>query len=356
MLNFEHYEKNGRKYYNGNRLRSHTDSDVWISVGGRGIGKTYDWKKYFIRRYLKGKGQWTYCMRYPNNIKNPDLLLDDVKKDFPKYEMKCEGKRMYIRRRGDKKWQVMGLVIAMSKAGDFKGTSYENMTGFLFDEFQIDNDDRRLARYLKNEVITFSNLVESLFRTRDFKIVLLSNAITISNPYFEVWRINPRADKITNYTKIYNINGQRVKFKVTLEMVNSDEFTDRYETKTAKIAISTGLSDSSLMNNFKNDNKTFIEKTPKKSRFMFSIVRNGTEVGIWYKNSKLYATTKRRNTNRRYTTKEKEANESLRYVKSYNDYEDLVILKTYAMAQKIRFESVHIKNALTQFLYDLHIY
>ena len=38
--------------------------------------------------------------------------------------------------------------------------------------------------YLKNEVFTFLNLLETIGRMRDIRVFLLANSVTITNPYF----------------------------------------------------------------------------------------------------------------------------------------------------------------------------
>lgn len=38
--------------------------------------------------------------------------------------------------------------------------------------------------YLKNEVFTFLNLLETIGRMRDIRVFMLANSVTITNPYF----------------------------------------------------------------------------------------------------------------------------------------------------------------------------
>ena len=79
--------------------------------------------------------------------------------------------------------EVCGFAMTLSTAQDLKSTNFDGVKNIIFDEFIIDEGQKKY--YLHNEVETFLNLIETLARMRDVRIFLLGNAGNIvTNPYF----------------------------------------------------------------------------------------------------------------------------------------------------------------------------
>ena len=64
--------------------------------------------------------------------------------------------------------------------------SYPDVTMIIFDEFII---DKGTYKYLSDEVTCFLEFYETVARIRDVQVFFLSNAITITNPYFLYWNL-----------------------------------------------------------------------------------------------------------------------------------------------------------------------
>lgn len=79
-----------------------------------------------------------------------------------------------------------GYAIPLSTANILKSSTFEKVGLIIFDEFLI---TRSTYHYLPNEIIQFAELLETIIRLRpNIKILLLGNAISISNPYFDFFR------------------------------------------------------------------------------------------------------------------------------------------------------------------------
>ena len=189
---------NEKTYYNGMKLKSNTDCDILQSIGARGCGKTTWWIAWFILDFIDNGKQFTHLVRYKDDLKEKDIFFNDVQMlFFNDFEFKIEGDKGFIRLKKKKQnkndgWEWMCLFKCISRSKTMKGTNYPNMYNILFDEFQIDTTDRRLNKYINGELKYFASIVQSLKRTRPGIVIMLSNAVSITNPYFSTWCIAPK--------------------------------------------------------------------------------------------------------------------------------------------------------------------
>lgn len=79
--------------------------------------------------------------------------------------------------------EVCGFGMTLSTAQDLKSSNYPNVSTIIFDEFIIEEGQKKY--YLHNEVFVFLNLIETIARMRDIRVFLLGNPANIfTNPYF----------------------------------------------------------------------------------------------------------------------------------------------------------------------------
>ena len=67
--------------------------------------------------------------------------------------------------------------MTLSTAQDLKGSNFPNVTTLIFDEFIIEEGQKKY--YLHNEVFVFLNLIETIARMRDVRVFLLGNPANV---------------------------------------------------------------------------------------------------------------------------------------------------------------------------------
>ena len=72
-------------------------------IGGRGIGKTYGFKKDCISRYKKKGKQFLYLRRYKTDLKKIKTFLNDQFENFKDDEFKITGDSS-----GKRRWMASG--------------------------------------------------------------------------------------------------------------------------------------------------------------------------------------------------------------------------------------------------------
>ena len=233
-------------------------------VGNRGAGKTYGAKKKVIERYLKTGEQFIYVRRFKEELKRCKTFFDDIAAEFPDHEFKVHGKEFFI----DK--ELAGYAMPLSTSKIEKSTPMPNVAWIIFDEFIL---DRGYYHYLPDEVTYFLEFYETVARTRDnVRVYFLSNALTITNPYFLYFKLDLPTAK----------SNIKVKNDILIEMVAKQEFIDfKKNTRFGKIISGTKYGDYAIENTFFRDDNTFIEKKSGRCAYSFGIKYMDKVFGIW---------------------------------------------------------------------------
>lgn len=277
------------KYYNPKRLLSYQDCVVLMSVGARGIGKTFGIKSLMINEYIKKGKQSVYMRRNDTDLKNMDTFMDDIASVFPYYEFRKTSNTIDIKHVDAEEWETFIYLMALTTVKRFKGPNFPKVAYVVFDEFIIDDRDKRSQRYLPNELECFADLVETVSRTRDVKIIMLSNALSTNNPYFIQFDIeSPKPGTITKkiIKEKIEIDGEifTVDFRMAIELPNSSEYAkEKINTPSGKLSVVLGTASSSINNEFYLDDNAFIqpELTKHKKTFIFNLKYNGIYYGVY---------------------------------------------------------------------------
>lgn len=199
------------EFYNGTGLLSY-GAYFNMCIGGRGIGKTFFWKKFCLTKWLKSGQEFVYLRRTQTELDEIDKekfftieLLTQAFKNFELVDIKVTRKGTDISFKCDNKEHkldvdtniisitarritINGSILAYMKALStwvkLKGSEYDNVFTILFDEVLIDIASSNKL-YLPNEYDALIQLISSVFRNRtNVRIILLSNATNYNNPYF----------------------------------------------------------------------------------------------------------------------------------------------------------------------------
>ena len=250
-------------------------------VGMRGGGKTYGSLKYAIQRWLAAdkadkSSQFLYVRRLKSELEKLTIsrggrLFKAVENEFPGYELKAESNELSIRDKSQgSRFKTLGYAQPLSTASILKSDAFPYVDLIVFDEFIIDN--KGTYHYLKSEVTKFLDLYETVARGRDVKVFFLSNAVSVSNPYFDYFHLDkPR-------------NGRFQKFGSDIlveNYVNEQLSNQKKRTRFGNIIAGTEYSDYAYDNEWLLDNSDFLEKKTQRSRFCCTLIYNGTKLGIW---------------------------------------------------------------------------
>ena len=243
-----------------------------IVLGERGVGKSFQAKKFIINDFLKNGNEFFYVRRYRtelekayegffDQLQNEGLFLDHT---FKIVTNKKKVDKFYIDN------QICGYGIPLSTSNILKSASFPKAKNLIYDEFLIDNGT---YHYLRNEVIAFLDLLETAFRLRDFRAILLGNSISISNPFFDFWHLelpyNSEFKTFKNGTIVVNY----IKNEVYREAKRNTRF--------GQLIDGTEYGEYAIDNAFLRDNTSFIAKRDPDARVYSTIILRGEKYGIW---------------------------------------------------------------------------
>lgn len=257
---------NSSIYYDYSNLLSYNAMFNFI-IGERGVGKTYGSLKFAINRYLKTGEQFVYLRRYKSELKKSVPHLFDAittQNEFPKNNVYTKGDIIYC----DNK--ICGYSIALSTSNILKSTSFTKVKTIIFDEFII---DKGTYHYLQNEIECFLDLVETIARLRDVRVLFLGNSISSTNPYFTYFDLH------------LPYNSTFATFKDGLILVNYIKNEEYRKIKKAsnfgRLIEGTNYSKYAIDNEFLRDSKYFIKPKTPKSKFYFTLSVGGFQYGVW---------------------------------------------------------------------------
>ena len=246
-------------------------------IGERGVGKTYGSKKWCINKFLKKNKQFIYLRRYKTELKesagDTDKFFKALYNEFPDHQFAINGNKIMC----DKK--VMGYTMALSTSNILKSTSFDGVDTIIFDEFII---DKGCYHYLSNEVEQMLDLVETVARLRNIRVIFLGNAISITNPYFLYFKLS------------LPYNSDIKTFKDGLIVVNyikNEKYRKvKHESNFGKLIEGTAYSRYAIDNEFLRDSKAFIKKKNKDVHFFFILIYKKYNIGFWldHKTSDIY--------------------------------------------------------------------
>ena len=260
-------------YYDYDKLLSR-DFLISFVISERGLGKTFGAKIACLKEFLKSGSEFIYVRRYKTELDSSlATFWSDIQNNgfFEDYKLKVEKSKLLTKFTCNGK--VCGYAVALSTSNILKSTAFPKVKYIVFDEYLLRYGGQ--YRYLKNEVDIFLDLMETVFRLRDGKVIMLGNAINIyASPYFAYWNLDlPYGKEFKSYqdgailvhyarNEVYREKKRQSKFG---KLIEGTEF-GRYAIDNQDVSMSLD----------------FIQNRPEKSRFAALLIINGFKLGLWY--------------------------------------------------------------------------
>lgn len=211
-------KKNPELFYNGGKLLNMKDLYgldplLYFCVGNRTAGKSFFFKRYLVRYALKHTGRkFLLFYRKVNQLKGcTKAFFQDLQEleEFKSWDIKekklLDGKIVEISLISPtlEEFQV-GYAISLKYTEEIKQNSslFVGVDRVLFDEFQSESGD-----YLSNELGNFQNILTSILRgggkhiREGVKVFMVSNKVSIVNPYFLAFDISKRLKNDTKFLR-----------------------------------------------------------------------------------------------------------------------------------------------------------
>lgn len=263
-------------YYNASKLLRYNGTYNFV-VGGRGIGKTYDFKKRAISRAVLHGEQFIYVRRYKTELtKSRATFLADLTGLFKGTDFKVEGSSVLMApsdTRSDKKreWSIIGHFVALSTAQTQKSVAYPLVKTIIFDEFIIESGG---LRYLPDEFTIFNNFYSTVDRWKDkTKVYFLANSVSIMNPYFLALNIQPDAER-----EFCTRNSGFV----VAQFIDSDKFASEvYQTRFGKFIAGTEYAEYAVANTFGDNHNVLLSDKNPDARYRFTLECATGEFSVW---------------------------------------------------------------------------
>lgn len=260
-------------YYNFDKLFSYNFLIAFV-IGERGVGKSFNSKVAVLNKFLKTGEQFLYIRRYKTELDTAlATFWDDLQSNgyYEDYRLEVRKSKMLTEFKCNGK--VCGYAVPLSTANILKSTAFPNVSMIIFDEFLLDNAGT--YRYLKNEVTLLLDVIETTFRLRDGKTILLGNALNVhASPYFAYWDL-----ELPNDGKEFRTFNDGA---IVVNYIRNLKYREaKKNSRFGKLIEGTEYGKYAIENQVLRENNSFIAKKPANATFYGMIIINGINIGIW---------------------------------------------------------------------------
>ena len=197
-------------YYDGTKLLSLKDingktPEVFMCTSNRSAGKTTYFNRLVVNRFIKRGEKFALLYRFNYELDGCDeKFFKDIKElFFPEYEMTAAKKMKGIYQELYLNEEPCGYAISINSADQLKRNShlFSDIDNIIFDEFQSEQN-----HYCDKEVEKFISIHNSIARGRSKQsryvpVYMISNPVTILNPYYVAMDISTRLQKDTHFLR-----------------------------------------------------------------------------------------------------------------------------------------------------------
>lgn len=284
------------QFYDGTKLLSLKDingcrPEIYICTSNRSAGKTTFFNKLCVNKFLKNGEKFMLLYRF--NYELDDVagkFFKDIKDlFFPEYNMYSEKRskgiyhELYLVTPKDEKLSC-GYAAALNSSDQIKRNShfFSDVQRMIFDEFQSE-----VNHYCNDEVKKFISVHTSVARgsgkqSRFVPVYMISNPVSIVNPYYIELGISERLANDTHFMRGVGWVLEQGHNSGAAAALQGSAFNKAFENNNYMEYNTQGV--------YLNDNLAFIEKPTGPNRYYATIrykgkdfaIRKYTETGILY--------------------------------------------------------------------------
>lgn len=268
-------------YYDGTKLLSLTDLDgkqpeILMVTTNRTGGKTTYFGRLCVNKFKKGQGKFALLYRYNYEL---DDCADKFFKDlstlfFSGSVMESKRKASGIFHELFLDGESCGYALSLNSADQLKKYShlFSDVNRMIFDEFQSESN-----HYCSDEIKKFISIHTSVARgqgeqVRYVPVYMLSNPVSLINPYYVELGISNRLRDDTKFLRGHGFILEQG-FIDSASVAQKESGFNKAFAKNSYVAYSSECV-------YLNDNKAFIEKPSGIGRYLCTIKYNGTDFGV----------------------------------------------------------------------------
>lgn len=269
------------EYYDGTKLLSMSDingnkPEIFMCTTNRTGGKTTYFGRLVVNRFRDKHEKFGLLYRYNYELDDcADKFFRDIGQLF------FRGMEMTSKRRAKGIYHELflngescGYAVSINSADQIKKNShfFSDVKRLIFDEFQSESNT-----YCPNEIKKFLSIHTSMARgqgeqARYLPVYMLSNPVSIINPYYVEMGISSR---LTDSTRFLRGDG------FVLEQGYVDSAADAQKSSGFNRAFANNAYVAYAAESvYLNDNKAFVERPEGVGRYMATLKYNGANYGI----------------------------------------------------------------------------
>jgi hypothetical protein len=268
-------------YYDGTKLLSLSDingnkPEIYICTSNRTGGKTTYFNRLVVNRFFRNKSKFMLLFRYNYELDNvADKFFKDISTlFFPEYYMRSEKRAKGVyhdlficnKHIAEDLGEHCGYAVAINNADQIKKMShlFSDTQIMVFDEFQSEND-----KYCPNEVQKFISVHTSVARgqgkmTRYLPVIMISNPVSLINPYYTQLKISHRLRSDTKFLRGKGFVLEQGWIETASRAMQESAFNQAFEGNKYLAYASQNI--------YLNDNYAFIEPPTGNSKYLATIM------------------------------------------------------------------------------------
>lgn len=339
-------------YYDGTKLLSLTDLDgkqpeILMVTTNRTGGKTTYFGRLCVNKFKKGQGKFALLYRYNYEL---DDCADKFFKDlstlfFSGSVMESKRKASGIFHELFLDGESCGYALSLNSADQLKKYShlFSDVNRMIFDEFQSETN-----HYCSDEIKKFISIHTSVARgqgeqVRYVPVYMLSNPVSLINPYYVELGISNRLRDDTKFLRGHGFILEQG-FIDSASVAQKESGFNKAFAKNSYVAYSSECV-------YLNDNKAFIEKPNGIGRYLCTIKYNGTDFGVReFADSGFIYVDDRPDTSYKYKITVTTSDHEINYVMLKRNDMFLTNLRFYFEKGCFRFKDLRCKEAILKAL------